>query len=203
MRGTDDRQIKNRPCAVQSQGDKKNPQRKNQTTQRRAPARGALDFREVGCPLYQLQPISGMVDRDTLDKRPPWRSSIWQRRVRRRRDQDRAQKNAGQKLDRDGRYAGMSDVDPAELKQAQNLFRDFQYRAPRGQEIITVGGLVKPVVALAVGTAVSIGYKALGDGKDYYHEFEGARPKVFVNAAGDQIYFLGGEYRFTRRGFIK
>lgn len=97
----------------------------------------------------------------------------------------------------------MSDADPAELEAARHLFRRFQYREPKGEEIVLVGGLVKPVVALAVGTAVSIGYKALGDGKDYYHEFEGGRPKVYVNAAGDQIYFLGGEYRFTDRGFIK
>lgn len=98
----------------------------------------------------------------------------------------------------------MSDEpDSAEVEQARHLFRRFQYRAPVGDEIVQVGGLVKPVVALAVGTAVSIGYKALGDGKDYYHEFEGRRPKVFVNAAGNQIYFLGGEYRFTDRGFIK
>lgn len=94
-------------------------------------------------------------------------------------------------------------ADPGELEKARQLFRRFQYRQPKNGELILVGGLVKPAVALAVGTAVSIGYKALGDGKDYYHEFEGARPKVFVNAAGDQIYFLGGEYRFTDRGFIK
>jgi hypothetical protein len=91
----------------------------------------------------------------------------------------------------------------AELERARRLFKSFQKRDPRGQELVTVGGLVHPVVALEVGTAVAIGYKALGDGKDYYHEFEGRRPKVLVNAAGDQIYFLGGEYLFTDRGFIK
>lgn len=98
----------------------------------------------------------------------------------------------------------MSDTaDAAEVNAAAKLFRRFQYRQPTGDEIVQVGGLLKPVVALAVGTAVSIGYKALGDGKDYYHEFEGTRPKLYVNAAGDQIYFLGGSYRFTERGFIK
>ncbi len=93
--------------------------------------------------------------------------------------------------------------DQAEIEKAISLFRRFQYRAPRRGEIVSVGGLVKPSVALVVGTAISIGYKALGDGKDYYHEFEGALPRVLVNAAGDQIYLLGGEYRFTERGFIK
>lgn len=94
-------------------------------------------------------------------------------------------------------------VDPAELEKAIRLFRRFQYRAPKKDEIVEVGGLVKPAVALAVGNAVSIGYKAIGDGKDYYHEFEGRLPKIYVNAAGDQIYFLGGQYVFTDRGFIK
>jgi hypothetical protein len=101
----------------------------------------------------------------------------------------------------------MSDpaADTAELEKARNLFKRFQgrYRAEKPGDLILVGGLVEPVVALAVGIAVSIGYKALGDGQDYYHEFEGTRPKVFVNAAGDQVYFIGGEYRFTERGFIK
>jgi hypothetical protein len=102
----------------------------------------------------------------------------------------------------------MSDAaDPTELERARKLFRRFQYREPKGDELILLGGpsseLAKPFVALEVGTAVSIGYKALGDGKDYYHEFEGRRAKVYVNAAGDQIYFLGGEYRFTERGFMK
>lgn len=99
----------------------------------------------------------------------------------------------------------MSDIDPAELAQARNLFKRFQgrYRTPQKSDIVEIGGLVKPVVALEVGTALAIGYKALGDGKYYDHEFEGRLPKVYVNAAGDQIYFLGGEYRFTDRGFIK
>lgn len=104
----------------------------------------------------------------------------------------------------------MSDAppDPKELEKAISLFRAFQYRAPRGDEIIELGGggsngIIRPTVALLVGTAVSIGYKATGDGKDYYHEFEGRRPRLYVNAEGDQAYFIGGEYRFTGRGFIK
>jgi hypothetical protein len=98
----------------------------------------------------------------------------------------------------------MSDTaDPGELDAARRLFKRFQYREPKGSEIVLVGGLLKPVVALEVGTAVALGYKATGDGKDYYHEFKGRRPKVYVNAAGDQVYFLDGEYRFTDRGFIK
>lgn len=97
----------------------------------------------------------------------------------------------------------MSGADPADLEKAQHLFKRFQGRYPKAGELAEIGGLTKPVTALLVGTAVSLAYKALGDGKNYYHEFEGNRAKVFVNAAGDQIYFVGGEYRFTERGFIK
>jgi hypothetical protein len=98
----------------------------------------------------------------------------------------------------------MSDQgDPAELEQARHLFRRFQDRDPESGELILVGGLKKPATALLVGSAVSLAYNALGDGKNYYHEFEAALPQVFVNAAGDQVYFIGGSYRFTERGFLK
>jgi hypothetical protein len=99
----------------------------------------------------------------------------------------------------------MSDVDPAEFAKAQRLFRRFQghYRKPGKTDLILIDALAKPVVALEVGTATAIGYKALGNGKYYDHEFEGHLPKIYVNADGDQIFFLGGEYRFTDRGFIK
>lgn len=90
-----------------------------------------------------------------------------------------------------------------ELEKARKLFRRFQYRQPGKAELIEIGGLEKPIIALGVGIADSIGYKAFGDGKLYFHNFEGNRPKVFVDAAGEQIFFIGGEYRFTDRGFIR
>ena len=106
-------------------------------------------------------------------------------------------------MDGGGYYAGMTDAaDPAEVEKAGKLFRRFQSREPVGSDLILVGGLVRPVVALAVGEAIAIGYKALGDGKDYYHEFGKDRPAVFVNADGSQVYFVGGSYRFTDRGFV-
>jgi hypothetical protein len=92
---------------------------------------------------------------------------------------------------------------PADLEQAIALFQKFQGRAPRGDELCQVGGLVKPQTALEVGQLISIGYKALGDGKDYYHEFSAPKARVFVSADGRQIYFVGGNYRFSERGFLK
>lgn len=97
----------------------------------------------------------------------------------------------------------MSLADALELERARQLFRRFQLREPKKNELVQIGGLEKPVIALGVGTAVSIGYKAFGNGQNYYHEFEGSRPGVFVSADGKQIYFLAGDYTFTDRGFIK
>lgn len=96
----------------------------------------------------------------------------------------------------------MSDL-PSDYARAVSLFRDFQHRAPRRGEIVQLGGFQAPVTALEVGTAVSVGYKALGDGKKYYHEFEGRHPRLFVSADGLQAFFEGGIYQFTSRGFLK
>lgn len=95
--------------------------------------------------------------------------------------------------------------DAADLDAANRLFRRFQgrYRTPQKKDIIELGGLEKPVTALLVGTVIGIKYKALGNGVSYEHLFEDSLPKLYVNAAGDQLYFLDGSYRFTDRGFIK
>lgn len=98
----------------------------------------------------------------------------------------------------------MSELGQAlELERARKLFRRFQYRNPGKAELIQIGGLEQPVIALGVGIADSIGYKAFGDGELYLHNFEGNRPKIFVDATGEQIFFIGGDYRFTDRGFIR
>lgn len=90
----------------------------------------------------------------------------------------------------------------AELDQARALFRAFQGRDPRGRELAQLGGVaLGPAVALEVGAALSIGYKALGDGKRYYHEFEGPLPRLYVSGDGRQIFMVGGIYQFTSRGF--
>jgi len=97
----------------------------------------------------------------------------------------------------------MTAPDSRELDQARALFKAFQYRYPTGDEIIQVGGLEKPQLALLVGTVDCLGYKAAGNGKDYMHDFLSPKPKVYVSADGQQAYFIGGGYRFTARGFLK
>ena len=91
---------------------------------------------------------------------------------------------------------------PPDLEQAIALFRQFQGRAPKGREIVELGGGPRVFTALEVGTVLSIGYKALGDGRAYYHEFSAPRAKLYVSADGRDIYFLDGGARFGARGFI-
>jgi hypothetical protein len=84
------------------------------------------------------------------------------------------------------------------------LFKTFHGREPRPSEIV----LVKPAgdegaLALVVGSALSLGYRALGDGKSYYHEFASTLPKVCVTGDGKQVFLVGGSYTFTDRGFIR
>lgn len=92
-----------------------------------------------------------------------------------------------------------------QYREACRRFRDFHGRdpAPANSEIVNIGGLRIPTLGLAVGQFVGIGYRSIGDGLDYYHEFDSnSRPSVYVNADGRQIYILGGGYRFTYRGFL-
>lgn len=96
-----------------------------------------------------------------------------------------------------------ADIDAGELDKARALFKAFQYRYPNGEEIIQVGGLDKPALALLVGNAISIGYKAAGNGRDYYHEFLTPLPRLYVSADGQQAYFIGGGYKFSARGFLR
>jgi len=100
---------------------------------------------------------------------------------------------------------------PAELQQeldrqmpeARRRFEDFHYRKPKEGEIANIGGLIVPTLGLEVGEFIGIGYKSVGNGVEYYHEFSGRnRPLVFVNSDGRQLYILKGGYQFTRRGFV-
>lgn len=90
-----------------------------------------------------------------------------------------------------------------EIARATALFKDFHNRAPTKDEIVRLSGFVRTPVGLLVGECISVGYRAAGDGKDYYHEFLTVRPRLYVNDTGKQAYLIGGVYRFTSRGFIK
>jgi hypothetical protein len=88
------------------------------------------------------------------------------------------------------------------VEQAKKLFFSFHRRKPKRGEIIMLEAPAKEIVALEVGTMISLGYRRL-DGENFYHEFESPKPKVFVSSGGTQILIVGGAYKLTDRGFIK
>jgi hypothetical protein len=96
--------------------------------------------------------------------------------------------------------------DREQYNAARKLFEDFHERAPdiKRSELVWVGGLLVPTIALEVGTLLSVGYKSVGDGVAYHHEFSRLnRPRLYSNASADQLYILGGGYRFSERGILK
>jgi len=93
----------------------------------------------------------------------------------------------------------MSEAD--EIEQARALFQSFHRRAARPSEIIKVGGLTSPVIALEVGSFTGIGYRSSGTHEKFFHEFESPLPKVFVRFDGRQVYVIGGAYVFKSSGF--
>lgn len=93
-----------------------------------------------------------------------------------------------------------------QFEQARRLFKSFHEREPdiKAGEIISVGGLVVPTVALEVGRLDAVMYEAIGDGKLYKHDFTRNRsPRLYSNAAANQLYILGGIYRFSDRGILR
>jgi hypothetical protein len=95
----------------------------------------------------------------------------------------------------------MSEEEKREYELAHKLFREFNSRDARDDEIVRIGGLARPVIALEVGKFVGIGYRATGNGEKFFHEFESPLPRVFVRFDGRQVHILGGAYRFTAKGF--
>lgn len=92
---------------------------------------------------------------------------------------------------------------PYDYSQATALFKAFQLREPRRGEIVELGGMGQGTTVLAVGSVIGLSYIALRDGKKYYHEFSSPPPRLFVSADGRQIFFEGGIYKFSPRGFLK
>jgi hypothetical protein len=85
---------------------------------------------------------------------------------------------------------------------AAALFFAFRGRAPTKDEIITVR-MPKDVTALEVGEFYGVMYKVPGTAEPYLHKFNGRRrPKLYVSADGSQLIAIGGDYKFTDRGFI-
>jgi aminoglycoside phosphotransferase len=89
-------------------------------------------------------------------------------------------------------------------RQARQLFKDLHRRDPEGREdIVLIGGVAVPTVALQLGRFVGVKYQRLGDGKFYEHEFtQSAQPLIYFGAEGRQMYITKGGYRLTYRGIV-
>lgn len=87
------------------------------------------------------------------------------------------------------------------MSQAAKRFKDFHGRNPRGTEVARVVQDA-PEDTLLVGEFYGIMYKVRGIREPYLHRFKAPKGQVRVSADGRQIYIVGGNYRFTDRGFI-
>ena len=85
---------------------------------------------------------------------------------------------------------------------ASALFTAFHDRLPKGREISTVR-MPKDATVLEVGEFYGVMYKTADTAEPYLHRFNARRrPKLYVTADGQQLFAIGGDYRFTDRGFI-
>lgn len=85
---------------------------------------------------------------------------------------------------------------------AAALFFAFHNRLPQGDEIATVR-MPKDETVLEVGEFYGVMYKTKETKEPYLHKFNARRrPKLYVTADGQQLIAVGGDYKFTDRGFI-
>lgn len=82
------------------------------------------------------------------------------------------------------------------------LFFAFHDRRPIGTEIAVIR-VPKDQTVLEVGEFYGVMYKTKETAEPYLHKFNGRRrPKLYVTADGSQLFAVGGDYKFTDRGFI-
>lgn len=90
---------------------------------------------------------------------------------------------------------------PASLARAKRLYQGFTGTAPKTLKRLPVPRL--PGTALCIGKVFGILYQVDATGERLHHEFKGkARPLLLVSADGHQVFWLGGAYTFTKRGFV-
>lgn len=85
---------------------------------------------------------------------------------------------------------------------AAALFHAFHDRLPKRKEIVEVG-MSGNVTVLEVGEFYGVMYKTKETAEPYLHKFNARRrPKLYVTADGQQLFAIGGDYKFTDGGFI-
>ncbi len=88
------------------------------------------------------------------------------------------------------------------MKNASTLFENFTGHNADYIDYVNV----PPInVGLTVGTCDGILYTTKRDGKteQYIHRFrKSSRPLLVVNHDGAQVALIGGNFKFTNRGFV-
>ena len=100
---------------------------------------------------------------------------------------------------RDAVASDFSGVGP-DVRAAAELFADFTGHEPQLQKLSVPDA---PAVLMNFGICDEIRYSTTRDGvaEKYRHTFKkAARPFVCVTPDGEQIYLLGGKFKFTERG---
>lgn len=93
-----------------------------------------------------------------------------------------------------------TDVEHA-LEQAIRGYRAFREAAPKRARIVTPR---QPGALWRMGVCEFIGYMTTHHGKPalYIHEFAlGSRPFLYAGPGRNQVYFVGGRFKVTGRGF--
>jgi hypothetical protein len=86
--------------------------------------------------------------------------------------------------------------------QAAELFESFHEQPPKEGDLLTIEQPAQ-VQALVVGEVHGISYIAAVSKEKYFHKFgPGARPLLVVSEDGSQAIMVGGNYKFTDRGFV-
>ncbi len=87
-----------------------------------------------------------------------------------------------------------------QIKQAQELFKDFRGDEPEGTRRVK---LRNPKTGFVIGEMDGVLYTTVRDGKreKYIHNFKAkSRPLLVGSYDGKSLHIIGGRYEFTERG---
>lgn len=90
----------------------------------------------------------------------------------------------------------------AKKKEALERFRDFTGHEVEREDVVAMD---TPDVGFKIGDCDGVLYTTIRDGvtEHYIHKFKKrSRPQLISNFNGEQLYLIGGRYRFTERGIV-
>lgn len=96
------------------------------------------------------------------------------------------------------------------LTEAMRLYRDFSGESRATVQRVTVPDMPRELVVVGMLDAIEYSTFREGEHQIYRHEFSGSpekrgpdcRAMIAVSRDGKQVVILGGNFRFTDRGFV-